>query len=132
MKCSALLHTIFFGRTVFVETKKFAGERDLALKTLLQSDKPGSFTSSKKKTIREVEKVKQAYPSPVMSGSELKNFRKALGLSQRSFGQIIRVSRATIARAERMQKLTRIVSLSLDQALRDGKIRMKTKPNELR
>ena len=102
------------------------------MKTLLQSDKPGSFTSSKKKTIREVEKVKQAYPSPVMSGSELKNFRKALGLSQRSFGQIIRVSRATIARAETRQKLSRIVSLSLDQALRDGKLRMKTKPNKFR
>ena len=102
------------------------------MKPLLQSDKPGSFTNSKKKTIREVQKVKQAYLPPVMTGSELKNFRKALGLSQKSFGQIIRVSRATIARAETMQKLSRIVTLSLDQALRDGKLRMKTKPNKFR
>ena len=63
---------------------------------------------------------------------ELKNFRKALGRSQKSFGQIIRVSRATIAPAETMQKLSRIVTLSLDQALRDGKLRMKTKPNKFR
>jgi DNA-binding transcriptional regulator YiaG len=130
MKCSDLLHTIFL-RKLF-DSRNFCERRDLALKTLLQSDRPGSFTSSKKKTIHEAHKAKQAYLPPVMTGSELKNFRKALGLSQRSFGQIIRVSRATIARAERMQKLTRIVSLSLDQALRDGKIRMKTKPNELR
>jgi DNA-binding transcriptional regulator YiaG len=112
--------------------KKFLRRRILALKTALQSDKRGSFTSSKKKTIREVQKVKQAYLRPIMTGSELKNFRKALGLSQKSFGQIIRVSRATIARAETMQKLSRIVTLSLDQALRDGKLRMKTKPNKFR
>jgi DNA-binding XRE family transcriptional regulator len=37
-----------------------------------------------------------------MTGSELKNYRKALGLSQKSFGQIIRVSRATIAPAGSM------------------------------
>jgi transcriptional regulator with XRE-family HTH domain len=58
-----------------------------------------------------------------MTGPELRNLRKALHLSQKEFGKILSVTRSTIARAETMQKLSRIMTLSLDQALRDGKLR---------
>jgi transcriptional regulator with XRE-family HTH domain len=62
-----------------------------------------------------------------MTGRELRTFRRALNLSQAEFGKILGVSRATIARAETMEKLSRIMTLSLDQALRNGLLREKRK-----
>ena len=63
-----------------------------------------------------------------MTGDELRQFRKSLNLSQASFAKILKVSRVTIARAEKMKTLSRIMSLSLDHALRDGLFRFKAKP----
>jgi transcriptional regulator with XRE-family HTH domain len=60
-----------------------------------------------------------------MTGDELKQFRQALDLSQADFAKILKVSRVTIARAEKMKKLSRVVALSLDHALRDGLFRIK-------
>jgi transcriptional regulator with XRE-family HTH domain len=62
-----------------------------------------------------------------MDGKSLAALRKSLGYSQDEFGKILGVSGASIAGAERSEKLSRIIRLSLDQALRDGKLREKKK-----
>jgi transcriptional regulator with XRE-family HTH domain len=56
-----------------------------------------------------------------MDGKSLAALRKSLGYSQDEFGKILGLSRASIAGAEK------IIRLSLDQALRDGKLREKKK-----
>jgi transcriptional regulator with XRE-family HTH domain len=60
-----------------------------------------------------------------MDGKSLANLRKSLNYTQSEFGKILGVSRSSIARAEASEKPSRIITLSLDQALRDGKLREK-------
>jgi transcriptional regulator with XRE-family HTH domain len=62
-----------------------------------------------------------------MDGPSLARLRTSLNDTQEEFAKILGVSRASIARAEASTKLSRIIELSLDQALRDGRLREKKK-----
>ena len=99
-----------------------------ALKNPVHLGRSAGFRESREGPWRRSRAVTPRVLSPTqlpMTGPELRNFRKALHLSQKEFGKILSVTRSTIARAETMQKLSRIMTLSLDQALRDGKLREK-------